>query len=107
MFVTSLLFSINFTPGRTTLDTSIFSYESNDGWNLYNDVDFSATFYEDLLQRSDLSSKFEEASEMCNEIRECLYDFISLKNRAIALSTKYIHEIFGNELRAESKFHVP
>ncbi|KAJ8036652.1 Latent-transforming growth factor beta-binding protein 4 [Holothuria leucospilota] len=89
---------------RTTVTTSIFSYESNDGWNTYNDVDFSATFYEDLFKRSDLSSKVAQASETCNEIRECLYDFITLENRDIAVSTKYIHEIFQKEQRAEVNY---
>ncbi|KAJ8036654.1 Sushi domain-containing protein 2 [Holothuria leucospilota] len=85
---------------RTTPGTSLFVYELPTSWFTNNDVDFEPTFYSEIGPESQL---FSVASDLCQGITECMYDFLVLKDRNVASSSRKIKEIFDREKRIQSK----
>ena len=61
----------------TSVQESIFTYETGRDWNYYNDPTFEPPFLDELLASVDVATR-EEAEAQCGDNRECLFDSLAV-----------------------------
>lgn len=71
-------------PGRTTMETSLFTYGADESWETINDVNHQPVFYEELIANQSLSSRVEEVARECSGVKECMFDALVTNNMDLA-----------------------